>query len=124
MHVADRYRVIYQTVQPAQFLRRIYRRFPVPFLSHIVPYKRGGVAQFGCKPAPFWLEHVTNNHPCSFGDEQASLGRTLSSRSPTDEYDFVFQAIHFSSIGLTFVFLELRILRCLSYPSDHYCFIL
>jgi len=59
-----------------------------------VPYERGGATQFGCKPAAFCLEHVANNHLRSFADEQPSLGGTLSARSPTDEYDFVFQTIH------------------------------
>ena len=45
--------------------------------------------------AALWLEHIANNDPRSFGDEQASLGCALSACSSTDEYDFAFEAIHF-----------------------------
>jgi hypothetical protein len=65
-------------MQAAQLLRRIYRRFPIPFLRHILPYERCGIAEFGCKLAALRLEHITNDDPRSFCGEQASLGGALS----------------------------------------------
>ena len=87
--------VIYQTVQAAQLLSRIYRRFPIPFLRHILPYECCGIAKFGCKLAALRLKHIANDDPRSFCGEQASLGFALSACSSTDEYDFAFEAIHF-----------------------------
>jgi len=62
--------------------------FPISFLRYIVPYERCGMAKFGCKLAALRLEHIANNDPRSFGDEQASRGCALSACSATDEYDF------------------------------------
>jgi hypothetical protein len=53
------------------------------------------MAKLRYKPLALRLEHIANNDSCPFGDEQASLGRALSARSSTDEYDFPFEAIHF-----------------------------
>jgi hypothetical protein len=41
------------------------------------------------------LKHIANDDPCSFRDEQASIGRALAS---ADEYDFPFEAIHLFSL--------------------------
>ena len=60
-----------------------------------MPYKRYGMAKFGCKLTALRLEDIPNNDPRSFGDEQASLGCALTACSSTDEYDFPFEAIHF-----------------------------
>src|SRR5205823_7900120 len=79
----------------AQLLSCIYRRVPIPFLHHILPYKRCGIAEFGCELAAFRLEHIANDDPRSFCGEQASLGCALSACSATDEYDFFFEAVHF-----------------------------
>jgi hypothetical protein len=85
-------------MQTAEFLCRIYRRFPIPFLRHILPYEYCGIAQFGSQLMALRLKHIANHDPCSFRDEQASLGRALSACASADEYDFPFQAIHLSSI--------------------------
>ena len=65
-------------------LGSIYRCFPFPFLGYIVPYERRGTAEFRCKLSALLLEHIANNNPRSFGDEQESLGRALTACSSTD----------------------------------------
>jgi hypothetical protein len=75
-------------VQPTQLLSRIYRRFPIPLLSHILTDERCGITKFGCNLVALWLEHIANDDPRSFCDEQPSLSCALSARSSTDEYDF------------------------------------
>jgi hypothetical protein len=81
-------------MQAAQLLRCIYRCFPIPFLRHVLPYERCGIAKFGCKLPALGLEHIANNDPRAFGGEQASLGCALSACASTDEYHFPFEAIH------------------------------
>jgi len=95
MYAAGNAGVIYQTVQPAQFPGRIYRRFPIPFLRHILPNECCSRAKLRCQLAAFRLEYIANDDPGSFCGEQASLGCTLSACSSTDEYDLPFEAIHF-----------------------------
>ena len=60
-----------------------------------MPYERRGTAEFRCKLSALLLEHIANNNPRSFGDEQESPGRALTACSSTDEYDFPFETIHF-----------------------------
>ena len=84
--------IIYQAVQAAELLCGIYRRFPIPFLRHIMPYEHYGTAQFGSQLMALRLKHIANHDPCSFRDEQASLGRALSACASADEYDFPFAA--------------------------------
>jgi hypothetical protein len=81
-------------MQAAQLFRRIYRRFPIPFLRHILPDECRGMAKFGCKPAALGLAHIADDDPRSFCSEQASLGCALSACASTDQYDFPFEAIH------------------------------
>jgi hypothetical protein len=52
----------------------------------------------GSELTPLRLEHIANDDPCSFRDEQASLGRALSACASADKDDFPFEAIHLSSI--------------------------
>jgi len=61
-----------------------------------MPYERRGTAKFGCKLSALRLEHIANNDPRSFSDEQASLGRALTACTTTDEYDFPFETVHFA----------------------------
>jgi hypothetical protein len=91
--------IIYQAMQAAELLGRIYRRFPIPFLRHILPYEYCGIAQFRSELTAFRLKDIANDDPCSFRDEQASLGRTLSACASADDYDFPFEAIHLSSFA-------------------------
>jgi hypothetical protein len=91
-------RIIYQAMQATELLGRVYRRFPIPFSRHILPYEHGGIAQFRSELTSLRLEHIANDDPCSFRDEQASLGRALSTSASADEYDFPFEAIHLCSI--------------------------
>jgi hypothetical protein len=85
-------------MQSAELLCGIYRRFPIPFLRHILPYENCGIAQFGSELTALRLKHIANDDSRSLRDKQASLGRALSACASADDYDFPFEAIHLSSI--------------------------
>jgi hypothetical protein len=86
-------------MQPAQLVGGVYSRFPIPFLSHILPNEGRGRAEFGCQLAAFRLEHVANDNPGSFCDEQTSFRCAVPACSSTDEYDFSFETILFVDVG-------------------------
>src|ERR1700758_4302333 len=60
-------------MQSAQLVGSVYSRFPIPFLRHILPNEGRGRAEFGCQLAAFGLEHVANDNPGSFCNEQTSF---------------------------------------------------
>jgi hypothetical protein len=74
--------------KPTQLSSRIYRRFPILFLSHILTDERCGITKLGCNLATLWLEDIANDDPRSFCDEQAGLSCALSACPSSDEYDF------------------------------------
>jgi hypothetical protein len=83
-------------------------------MSHILPDERCGITKFGCNLAALWLEHIANDDPRSFCDEQPSLSCALSACSSTDKYDFASQAIHLvlhllADVGIS----EMSIMRLL-----------
>jgi len=84
-------------MQSTQLICGVYRRCPVAFLRHILPHKDSGRAKLRCQLAAFRLEHVANDNPGAFRDEQARLGCTLPACSPTDEYCLPFETIHFEA---------------------------
>ena len=53
-------------------------------LGYIVPYERCSMTQFRRKLLALRLDHIANNNPRSFCDEQESLGRALTACSSTD----------------------------------------
>jgi hypothetical protein len=65
-------------MQATKLLPRIDRRFPIPFLRHIMQYELRDIAKLGCKLTTLRLKHIADDDPISLRGEQASLGRALS----------------------------------------------
>jgi hypothetical protein len=93
-------RIIDEDVEPREFaLACVNGGAPITRTRHIQmewqgnPRARAAIDLVG-EFARFGVEHIANNHPRSFVDEQLRFGSALAAGTTGNQSDFSFQTIH------------------------------